>query len=135
MPPLLEIPPPCQLTDQPRHTTSWHLTYGNPEVGAVGTNGGWQIFNSIFGWNNNATIGTILSYVLYWIAVIFALVYHKWNEGRVTFCGFASSAHKRMAVNRAEREKERENARDQAPTSPSLGGTSESDHTRFALDQ
>jgi high-affinity iron transporter len=107
------------------------LTYGNPEVGAIGTNGGWQIFNSLFGWNNNATIGTILSYVFYWIAVMFALVFHKWKEGRVTFCGFSSSAHKRMAVNRAEREKV---AREQTPTSPSLGDTSESG-TRLVADK
>ena len=40
----------------------WHLTYGNPET----DNGGWQIFNAILGWTNNATIGTILSYVFYW---------------------------------------------------------------------
>lgn len=36
----------------------WHLTYGNPEPGAVSTNGGYQIFNAILGWNNTATLGT-----------------------------------------------------------------------------
>lgn len=37
------------------------------------TNGGWQIFNAILGWNNTATLGSILSYVLYWVAVCIAL--------------------------------------------------------------
>ncbi|KAJ9121663.1 hypothetical protein QFC22_002283 [Naganishia vaughanmartiniae] len=82
----------------------WHLTYGNPETGAVGTNGGWQIFNAIFGWNNNASIGTILGYCLYWIAIMVALIYIKWSEGRVTFFGYGSQAHHRMAARRAERE-------------------------------
>ena len=116
----MQCPSPRDTPTRPadrkaRHITSWHLTYGTREVGAVGTNGRWQIFNSIFGWNNNATIGTILSYVFYWIAVMFALIYHKWSEGRVTFFGFSSSAHKRMAVNRAERERERATVRDRDP--------------------
>lgn len=82
----------------------WHLTYGNPETGAVGTNGGWQIFNAIFGWNNNASIGTILGYCLYWIAIMVALIYIKWSEGRVTFFGYGSKAYHRMESRRIERE-------------------------------
>lgn len=31
----------------------WHLTYGNPEPSSPTTNGGWQIFNSIFGWSKS----------------------------------------------------------------------------------
>jgi high-affinity iron transporter len=82
----------------------WHLEYGNPETGAVTTNGGWQIFNAILGWNNTATLGSILSYVFYWIAVVATLVYLKWKEGRVSFCGFSSAAAKRREVYRANRE-------------------------------
>ncbi|KAI5453241.1 high-affinity iron permease [Naganishia albida] len=81
----------------------WHLTYGNPETGAVGTNGGWQIFNAIFGWNNNASIGTILGYCLYWIAIMVSLIYIKWSEGRVTFFGHGSKAYHRMEARRIER--------------------------------
>ena len=33
-----------------------------------------------FGWTNSASLGTVLSYVFYWIAVIVALVYLKWKE-------------------------------------------------------
>lgn len=82
----------------------WHLTYGNPEPSSPTTNGGWQIFNAIFGWNNNASYGTILGYCFYWVAVMLALLYHKWNEGRFTFFGLLpSSAHKRRMERREER--------------------------------
>ncbi|OCF33775.1 high-affinity iron permease CaFTR1 [Kwoniella heveanensis CBS 569] len=60
----------------------WHLTYGNPETGSPTTNGGWQIFNAIFGWNNTATLGSILSYVFYWILIMVTLIYLRWQEGR-----------------------------------------------------
>lgn len=59
----------------------WHLPYGNPENP---NNGGWQIFNAILGWNNTATVGTILAYIFYWLFVIGALVYMKWKEVRTS---------------------------------------------------
>ena len=55
---------------------------------------GWQIFNAILGWTNTATLGTILAYVFYWILIIVTLIYLKWEEGRVSFCGFKSAAGK-----------------------------------------
>ena len=55
-----------------------------------------QIFNSILGWSNSASLGTVLSYVFYWIVIIVALIYLKWSEGRVSFCGFKSAAAKRL---------------------------------------
>lgn len=76
----------------------WHLTYGNPEDTVNGQ--GWLIFNSIFGWTNNATVGTILSYVFYWLAVIAALVYMKWQEGRLTKKQREAGAAKRAAAQR-----------------------------------
>ncbi|BEJ17555.1 hypothetical protein CspHIS471_0609560 [Cutaneotrichosporon sp. HIS471] len=86
------------------HGNVWHLPYGNPETGSQTTNGGWQIFNALFGWHNTATLGTILGYCFYWIAVMGALIYYKWSEGRVTFGGrFKSSAAKRLEDRRAER--------------------------------
>ncbi|CAO3607858.1 unnamed protein product [Mucor fragilis] len=63
-------------------TAVWHVSWGDPEAN-TDTNGGWEIFNAILGWNNTATIGTIVSYCLYWIAVAFALVYMNWKERRV----------------------------------------------------
>ncbi|KAM0788269.1 hypothetical protein ACM66B_001418 [Microbotryomycetes sp. NB124-2] len=77
----------------------WHLTYGNPENKTK--SGGWGVFNAILGWTNNATIGTILSYVFYWLAVIVALVYMKWSEGRTSVFGFHSAAGKRRLARRA----------------------------------
>ncbi|BEI80659.1 hypothetical protein CcaverHIS002_0111880 [Cutaneotrichosporon cavernicola] len=86
------------------HNNVWHLPFGNPETGSPTTNGGWQIFNALFGWNNTASLGTVLGYCFYWIAVMGALIYYKWTEGRVTFGGrFKSSAAKRLETRRAER--------------------------------
>jgi high-affinity iron transporter len=32
--------------------------------------GGWSIFNAIFGWNNSATYGSVISYNVYWLAIM-----------------------------------------------------------------
>ena len=53
----------------------WHLDCCNPE-----TDEGWGVFNSVFGWQNTATLGSVLSYVFYWIMVIVVLVYLKYKE-------------------------------------------------------
>ncbi|KDR68424.1 hypothetical protein GALMADRAFT_257144 [Galerina marginata CBS 339.88] len=68
----------------------WHLDCCNPENKLDGQ--GWSIFNAIFGWTNSATLGTVLSYVFYWIAVIVVLVYVKFKEGRTTLMGHESAA-------------------------------------------
>ncbi|KAL8280307.1 hypothetical protein RQP46_007224 [Phenoliferia psychrophenolica] len=60
----------------------WHLDYGNPEVNTA--TDGYSIFNAILGWSNDASYGTILSYVFYWIAVMIGVIYMKWSEGRTT---------------------------------------------------
>ncbi|TXT15962.1 hypothetical protein VHUM_00465 [Vanrija humicola] len=86
----------------------WHLTYGNPETGSPTTNGGWQIFNAILGWNNTATLGTILIYVFYWLVVIVALIYNKWTEGRVTFFGRGSQAYQRRMARREAKARDAE---------------------------
>ncbi|KAL1413070.1 high-affinity iron permease [Vanrija albida] len=86
----------------------FHLTYGNPESGSPTTNGGWQIFNALFGWNNTATLGTILIYVFYWLVVIAALVYNKWNEGRFTFFGRGSQAYNRRLARREAKARDAE---------------------------
>ncbi|KAH6644675.1 plasma membrane iron permease [Boeremia exigua] len=50
----------------------WHVNFGSPlENGS----GGWGIFNSLFGWQNSATYGSVISYNLYWVAVIVGFVY------------------------------------------------------------
>ncbi|PWN48126.1 iron permease FTR1 [Violaceomyces palustris] len=59
----------------------WHLNCCNPENNKGGT--GWGILNSIVGWENTATYGSVLTYVFYWLAVMAYLWYSFWKEGRV----------------------------------------------------
>ena len=42
--------------------------------------GGWGIFNGILGWQNSATYGSVLSYDLYWLAVIIGFLAMRYNE-------------------------------------------------------
>ncbi|KAG8962839.1 high-affinity iron permease [Tulasnella sp. 425] len=56
----------------------WHLNCCNPED-KYG-NGGWAIFAAIFGWSNDGSVGTVLGYIFYWIAVVVALVVMQINE-------------------------------------------------------
>ncbi|KAE8233201.1 hypothetical protein CF326_g1758 [Tilletia indica] len=65
-------------------TYVWHFNCCNPEV-KTGAAGGWALLNSIVGWNNTATVGSILMYVFYWLAVATYLVYACWQEGRLRF--------------------------------------------------
>jgi len=81
----------------------WHLNCCNPNN--QDDNQGWSIFNAIFGWSNNATIGTVLAYVFYWIAVIAVLVYLKYNEGRTKLLGRESAAGARRRQARHEKER------------------------------
>lgn len=43
----------------------WHVNCCNANL-----NGGWGIFNSVFGWQNSATYGSVISYNLYWVLII-----------------------------------------------------------------
>jgi len=80
----------------------WHLDCCNPENHLDGQ--GWSIFNAIFGWTNNATLGTILSYVFYWLAVIVVLVYTKYKEGRTKVFGYESEAGVRIRKRQDEKD-------------------------------
>ena len=55
----------------------------NPENNFDGD--GWNIFNAIFGWTNNATVGSVLGYVFYWVAAVIVLIYLKFKEVRAVF--------------------------------------------------
>lgn len=68
----------------------WHLACCSPTDVLDGQ--GWSIFGAIFGWSNNGSLGTILSYVFYWIAVIATLVFLKFKEGRTKLFGKESAA-------------------------------------------
>ncbi|KAL7276174.1 high-affinity iron permease [Rhizina undulata] len=56
----------------------WHVNCCNPETGNQG--GGWGIFNAIFGWQNSATVGSVLAYDLYWIVVSIGFIVMRINE-------------------------------------------------------
>ncbi|KAI9797330.1 MAG: hypothetical protein M1833_005509 [Piccolia ochrophora] len=55
----------------------WHVNCCSYELGG---GGGWGIFNSLFGWTNSATYGTVISYNLYWLVVIVAFLAMRYNE-------------------------------------------------------
>ncbi|KAJ7598652.1 iron permease FTR1 [Mycena floridula] len=82
----------------------WHLNCCNPNDNLDGQ--GWTVFNAIFGWTNSATLGTVLSYVFYWIAVTVTLVVMKYREGRSKFVGMESAAGKRRRMLRSEKQTE-----------------------------
>jgi high-affinity iron transporter len=44
--------------------------------------GGWGIFNSLFGWQNSATYGSVISYNLYWVVVIVGFLVLGWKESK-----------------------------------------------------
>ncbi|CAI4060218.1 hypothetical protein SUVZ_04G4180 [Saccharomyces uvarum] len=46
----------------------WHVNCCNGEK-----DGGWMIFTAIFGWTNSATVGSVISYNVYWLVLIGAL--------------------------------------------------------------
>ncbi|KAI1376014.1 iron permease FTR1 [Hypoxylon crocopeplum] len=56
----------------------WHVNCCSPELN--GGEGGWGIFNAILGWTNSATYGSVISYNVYWIAVMIALAVMRYRE-------------------------------------------------------
>lgn len=59
----------------------WHFNCCNPEANKGGT--GWGILNSLVGWNNTATYGSVFTYLGYWFVVAGYLWYQIWKEGRL----------------------------------------------------
>ncbi|KAI1321027.1 high-affinity iron permease [Mortierella claussenii] len=57
----------------------WGLNCCNPNDPNAG---GWALLNALLGWNNVASIGTIVSYILYWLIVIAGLVFMKLRRQR-----------------------------------------------------
>ncbi|KAK9464752.1 iron permease FTR1/Fip1/EfeU [Lipomyces arxii] len=60
----------------------WHVNCCNPEL-----DGGWMIFQALFGWQNSATYGSVLMYNLFWICVIVivTLMLFKEKKGYIPF--------------------------------------------------
>ncbi|KAK9320393.1 iron permease FTR1 family-domain-containing protein [Lipomyces orientalis] len=61
----------------------WHVNCCNPLF-----DGGWMIFNALFGWQNSGTYGSVLMYNLYWVAVIIAVCLMLYKEKHGHFCVF-----------------------------------------------
>lgn len=55
----------------------WHVNCCNPLING---GGGWGIFNSLFGWTNSATLGSVLAYNFYWICVMVSYGLMMWRE-------------------------------------------------------
>lgn len=55
----------------------WHVNCCNPEI-----DNGWDVFNALLGWQNSATYGTVISYNIYWLALIIALMLMLYEEKR-----------------------------------------------------
>lgn len=55
----------------------WHVNCCSPSLNG---GGGWGVFNSILGWQNSATYGTVISYNLYWLVVIVTFVGMRYRE-------------------------------------------------------
>lgn len=59
----------------------WHVNCCSPLSNG---DGGWGIFNSLFGWQNSATYGSVISYNIYWLFVILGFVFLGWKESKET---------------------------------------------------
>ncbi|KAI9739168.1 MAG: hypothetical protein M1834_007381 [Cirrosporium novae-zelandiae] len=55
----------------------WHVNCCNPELNG---GGGWGVFNSLLGWQNSATVGSVVSYNVYWIVVIVGFLIMRYKE-------------------------------------------------------
>ncbi|KAL8653493.1 MAG: hypothetical protein Q9210_002070 [Variospora velana] len=55
----------------------WHVNCCNPYING---GGGWGIFNAIFGWQNSATNGSVISYNLFWLVVILGFLAMGYKE-------------------------------------------------------
>ncbi|KAF8926807.1 iron permease FTR1/Fip1/EfeU [Dissophora ornata] len=58
----------------------WALTCCDPKNNSSGFA---QLMNALFGWSNVASIGSVVCYIGYWIAVIIALIYMKLKRRRI----------------------------------------------------
>lgn len=65
------------------HHTVWHVNCCNPLI-----DNGWDVFNSLLGWQNTATYGSVLAYNLYWLALIVTLMLMLYEEknNHLPFC-------------------------------------------------
>ncbi|KAK3825393.1 MAG: high-affinity iron permease [Benniella sp.] len=76
----------------------WALSYGNPND----PNEGFAAFcNSIVGWNNIASVGTVTGYCVYWLVVIAAIIYMKVKAKRARAAAAAARGEASYADEKA----------------------------------
>ncbi|KAK9464751.1 iron permease FTR1/Fip1/EfeU [Lipomyces arxii] len=80
----------------------WHVNCCNGEI-----DGGWMIFNALFGWENSATYGSVISYNLYWVALMVAIVLMLFKENRGHYPFLAKFEAKQQARRVAKAEARR----------------------------
>lgn len=66
-------------------TSVWHVNCCNGELQDDGAF--WMLMTAILGWTNSATFGSVISYNLYWIAIIatFYLLIYEEKNGKLPF--------------------------------------------------
>lgn len=79
----------------------WHVNCCNPE-----TDNGWMIFNALFGWQNSATYGSVISYNAYWILIIciFLAMLYEEKKGHFPLLSKLQSKIKKKEMTEAERD-------------------------------
>lgn len=60
----------------------WHVNCCNPEI-----DNGWDVFNALLGWQNSATYGSVISYNVYWLFIIFCIgvMLYEEKKGHMPF--------------------------------------------------
>ncbi|KAF8005187.1 hypothetical protein HF325_000644 [Metschnikowia pulcherrima] len=53
----------------------WHVNCCHPSL-----DNGWNIFNALFGWQNLATYGSVISYNIYWLFIIVTVLAMAYEE-------------------------------------------------------
>ncbi|ORY29240.1 hypothetical protein BCR33DRAFT_724750 [Rhizoclosmatium globosum] len=71
----------------------WHLNCCNPDDPRQG---GWQLFNALFGWHSSPTIGSVTAYIIYWFTISGVLVGMKLMDRRRARLGREKVGMKRM---------------------------------------
>jgi high-affinity iron transporter len=69
----------------------WHVNCCNPDGNGDGGSG-WGIFNALFGWQNSATYGSVISYNLYWLVVIVGFLVLGFREKKAKATGGRDAA-------------------------------------------
>ncbi|KAI6249129.1 High affinity iron permease ftrA [Erysiphe necator] len=55
----------------------WHINYASPYINGGGA---WGVLNSLVGWQNSATYGSVISYNCYWVVIIIGFLLMRYNE-------------------------------------------------------